>query len=42
LPGSLAPLLATFYCTTHHTVVTSDRHLLVHFHSDDLFNFAVP
>ena len=31
---ALAPVLASFYCTTSHRVVTTGRHLLVHFHSD--------
>ena len=34
-----APLLHTFYCNTYQTVVTTDRDLLVHFYTDDLFNF---
>ena len=35
----LAPRLATFFCTTYQTVVTTDRHLFVHFATDDLFNY---
>lgn len=36
----VAPLLSTFSCTTYSTVVSTGPHMMLHFHSDDLYNFA--
>ena len=34
-----SPLLATFFCSTHYAVATSGPHLLLHFHTDELYNY---
>ena len=35
-----APRIGLFFCTYTRTVVTSGPHLLLHFSSDDYYNFA--
>ena len=37
--SDVAPLLDTLYCTTRRTVVTTGPHMMLHFHTDDLYNF---